>query len=205
VRQEEALALLGKLAEKHDVELPEDIVFVAHPDLLCQGGCACMIHDDLGRSAIVLPRDPAPIDVAHEFEHYLGHVKKASWLHDEGEVERRAKKDLEELGIHFRDLHSSQEVKKICVEHARYLTSDILYALYHAGRGIWDYPRDLIKGRIRVEIEDLKEDGCIRDETYREILGHLEHALKATEYKDLDELHRELDLVLDRTFVDLLR
>jgi len=97
------------------------------------------------------------------------------------------------------------EVKKVCVEHAKYLTSDILYALLHAGQEAWDYAQDLVKGRIRVEIDDLKEDGCIRDETYREILEHLEHALKATEYKDFDGLHRELSLVLDRTLADLLR
>jgi len=103
------------------------------------------------------------------------------------------------------EVEAQQEVRRICVEDVRHLVDDVLYALLHAGQEVWDYAQDLVKGRIRMGIEDLKEHGCIRDVTYRDILEHLEHALKAAGRRDLSEFNSELDLVLDRVFVDLLR
>jgi len=50
-------------------------------------------------SAIVLPKDPSPVDVSHEFMHLYAHVKNEPWLHDESEVERRAKEALKKLGV----------------------------------------------------------------------------------------------------------
>jgi len=97
VKQKDALELLEKLAEKHGVELPEDIIFASHPYLFCGKARACMIHDDLGTSAIVLSKEPTKLDVAHEFIHLLGHVRKEPWKHDEDEVERRAKEALDRL------------------------------------------------------------------------------------------------------------
>jgi len=92
--EETSLRVFERLCAEYGIPLPDEILLVKNPDLVCLGGSACIMHDEnveRPRYAVILPIEYKPESIAHEFLHYLGHIRNYEWKHNEKEIEKRAK------------------------------------------------------------------------------------------------------------------